>query len=70
MSKKVKISVLMTVFNTNLSYTKRAIDSVLEQDFQDFELIIIDDGSKENNRESLMQYVEQHEDKMLQTNQT
>jgi glycosyltransferase involved in cell wall biosynthesis len=64
MSKKVKISVLMTVFNTNLSYTKRAIDSVLEQDFQDFELIIIDDGSKENNRESLMDYVEKYEDKI------
>jgi glycosyltransferase involved in cell wall biosynthesis len=64
MSKKVKISVLMTVFNTNLSYTKRAIDSVLQQDFQDFELIIIDDGSKENNRESLMDYVEKYEDKI------
>ena len=36
MLKKVKISVLMTVFNTNLAYTKRAIDSVLNQDFQDF----------------------------------
>ncbi len=54
----------MTVFNTNLLYTKRAIDSVLDQDFQDFELIIIDDGSKENNRESLMDYVEQYEDKI------
>jgi glycosyltransferase involved in cell wall biosynthesis len=37
---------------------------VLKQDFQDFELIIIDDGSKENNRESLMDYVEQYEDKI------
>jgi glycosyltransferase involved in cell wall biosynthesis len=64
MSKQVKVSVLMTVFNTDLKYTKRAIDSVLKQDFQDFELIIIDDGSKENNRESLMDYVEQYEDKI------
>jgi len=64
MSQKLKVSVLMTVFNTNLIYTKRAIDSVLKQDFQDFELIIIDDGSKENNRESLMDYVEQYEDKI------
>lgn len=64
MLKQPKISVLMTVFNTNVSYTKRAVDSVLKQDFQDFELIIIDDGSKENNRESLMDYVEQYEDKI------
>jgi glycosyltransferase involved in cell wall biosynthesis len=54
----------MTVFNTNILYTKRAIDSVLNQDFQNFELIIIDDGSKENNRESLMDYVEKYEDKI------
>jgi len=64
MLKKVKVSVLMTVFNTNFLYTKRAIDSVLEQDFHDFELIIIDDGSKENNRESLLDYVEKFEDKI------
>lgn len=64
MFEKVKVSVLMTVFNTNLLYTIRAIDSVLNQDFQDFELIIIDDGSKENNRESLLDYVEKYEDKI------
>ena len=64
MLKQVKVSVLMTVFNTNLLYTIRAIDSVLNQDFQDFELIIIDDGSKENNRESLMDYVQKYEDKI------
>jgi glycosyltransferase involved in cell wall biosynthesis len=45
--------------------TKRAIDSVLEQDFQDFELIIIDDGSKGNDRKSLLEYVEKHEDKIV-----
>ena len=54
----------MTVFNTDFFYTKRAIDSVLQQDFQDFELIIIDDGSKENNRESLLNYVEKFENKI------
>lgn len=59
-----KVSVLMTVFNTDFSYTKRAIDSVLNQDFQDFELIIIDDGSKGNDREFLMDYVEKNEDKI------
>lgn len=54
----------MAVYNTNFIYVKRAIDSVLKQDFQDFELIIIDDGSKEIGREKLMQYVEKHEDKI------
>lgn len=55
----------MAVYNTNFSYIKRAIDSVLNQDFQDFELIIIDDGSKENNRELLLDCVEKNEDKLI-----
>jgi glycosyltransferase involved in cell wall biosynthesis len=63
--KSVKISVLMAVYNTEFSYVKRAIDSVLNQDFQDFELIIIDDGSEDSNRESILQYVHQHEDKII-----
>lgn len=55
----------MAVYNTDFFYVKRAIDSVLNQDFQNFELIIIDDGSKDSNRESLMQYAEKHEDKIV-----
>jgi glycosyltransferase involved in cell wall biosynthesis len=65
MSIAVKISVLMAVYNTDFTVTKRAIDSVLNQDFQDFELIIIDDGSKENDRVSLLEYVEANEGKIV-----
>ena len=60
-----KISILMAVYNTDFSYIKRAIDSVLNQDFQDFELIIIDDGSKENDRELLLACIEENEDKLI-----
>ena len=55
----------MAVYNTEFHFIKRAIDSVLEQDFQDLELIIIDDGSKGNDRKSLLEYVEKHEDKIV-----
>jgi glycosyltransferase involved in cell wall biosynthesis len=65
MKSPIKISILMAVYNTDFSYIKRAIDSVLNQDFQDFELIIIDDGSKENNRELLLECVEKNEDKLI-----
>ena len=64
MLNQTKVTVLMAVYNTDFSYIKRAIDSVLIQDFQDFELIIIDDGSSDTNRESLLQYVEKHENKI------
>lgn len=65
MPKQFRISVLMTVYNTPFLCTQRAIESVLQQDFQDFELIIIDDGSKEENRASLLEYAERHEDKIV-----
>ncbi len=65
MLKQVKITVLMAVYNTNFSLIKRAIDSVLKQDFQNFELIIIDDGSENYNREDLMAYIEKHEAKIV-----
>ncbi|MFN4080736.1 MAG: glycosyltransferase family 2 protein [Saprospiraceae bacterium] len=65
MSKRAKISVLTALYNTDFAYVKRAIDSVLRQDCQDFELIIIDDGSKDNDRQSLLQYVEQYEEKII-----
>jgi len=65
MIEQVKISVLMAVYNTDFSYIKRAIDSVMCQDFQDFELIVIDDGSKDNDRNAMLQYVEKYEDKIV-----
>jgi glycosyltransferase involved in cell wall biosynthesis len=65
MSKRPKISVLMSVYNTDFSLVKRAIDSVLNQDFQDFELIIIDDGSYHFGLNRLVNYAERHEDKII-----
>lgn len=41
------ITVLMAVFNQEKSYLKQSIDSILAQSLQDFEFIIVDDGSDE-----------------------
>lgn len=45
--KKTDISVLLPVYNGE-RYVKAAIESIIGQSFQNFELIIIDDGSTDN----------------------
>ena len=41
-----KISVIMSVYNTNPSYLRRAITSILNQSFSDFEFLILNDSPK------------------------
>ncbi len=42
------VSVIMPVYNTKVDYLKRAVQSILEQSFQDFELVIVDNCSTED----------------------
>jgi glycosyltransferase involved in cell wall biosynthesis len=49
------ISVIMPVYNT-AEYLREAIDSVLDQTFRDFELIIVDDGSTDGSVELVKTY--------------
>ena len=44
-----KISVLIPVYNTQENYLRAAIDSILSQTYQDFEFIILNDASTDNN---------------------
>lgn len=43
----VKISVLMPVYNTDEKFLRQAIESILEQTYQDFEFLIINDCSSD-----------------------
>lgn len=49
------LSVLMTAYNRE-QYISEAIESVLASDFKDFELIIVDDGSKDSTVAIARQY--------------
>ena len=50
-----RISVVMPVYNAE-RYLKEAIDSILEQTYENFELIAINDGSKDKSGEILDHY--------------
>jgi glycosyltransferase involved in cell wall biosynthesis len=65
MAKKVsnnslpKISIVMPVFNGE-SYIKQAIDSILTQDYPNFELYIKDGGSKDSTIKILKEYAKKY----------
>lgn len=50
MKSKRNISICIPMYNASL-YIKNCIDSILAQSFQDFELLIVDDGSTDNSCE-------------------
>ncbi len=55
--RKPAISVILPVYNAGI-YLNEAIDSILSQTFEDFELIIINDGSTDNSLETINKFVD------------
>ncbi len=50
-----KVSVIIPTYN-RLPMLKEAVDSVLTQDFEDLELIVVDDGSTDGTAEEMKKY--------------
>jgi len=55
-----RITVLMSVYN-GLPYVERAIESIINQTFYDFEFLIIDDASTDGSREALKRWANRDE---------
>ena len=56
---KPLVSVIITTYNRR-GMAKEAVDSVLQQDFLDYELIVVDDGSTDGTKDELKTYEHIH----------
>lgn len=52
---KPKISVIVPIYNSE-KYLKKCIDSILNQTLEDIEVILINDGSKDNSHLICLEY--------------
>jgi glycosyltransferase involved in cell wall biosynthesis len=52
-----RVSVVMPVFNAE-AYLRQGLESILNQTFADFELIVINDGSTDETRKILESYAD------------
>ena len=43
----IKVSIIIPVYNTE-KFLNRCVDSVINQKFNNFEIILVNDGSKDN----------------------
>ena len=61
---KVKISVIMGIYNVEPTL-EEALDSLLEQTYQDFEIVLCDDGSVDNTYQIAKNYRDKYPDKIV-----
>lgn len=58
-----KISVIVPVYNTE-KYLRKCLDSIINQTYQDFEVIIVNDGSTDSSQEIIDEYIEKYQTKI------
>lgn len=64
MNKVPKISVLIPVYNS-AEHLRLCLNSLINQSFEDFEIIAVDNGSEDNSLEILNEYAEEYPEKFF-----
>lgn len=58
MKKKLKVSIVVPIYNVE-KHLNKCVDSILEQTYQNIEIILVDDGSPDNSGKICDEYVKQ-----------
>lgn len=61
---KMKFSIIIPVYNVE-QYLRECIDSIMNQTYQDFEVVLVDDGSTDKSGEICDKYVSRNPDKVF-----
>ena len=56
----MKVSVIVPVYNTE-KYLRKCLDSLVNQDFSDYEIVIVNDGSTDNSESIIKEYVSKYD---------
>lgn len=59
-----KISVIIPVYNTE-RYIRKCLDSVVNQSYENIEIIVVNDGSKDNSEEIIKEYENKYKNKII-----
>ncbi len=54
---KLKVSIIVPVYNTKIEYFRQCMESLVSQTYGSIEIVIVDDGSKDDNAALYEQYI-------------
>ena len=55
-----KVSIIVPVYNTE-NYVEKCLQSLAKQTMQDFEIIVVNDGSTDNSETTIKKFIEEHQ---------
>ena len=59
-----KVSIIVPVYNVE-KYIEKCLESLVNQTLEDIEIIVVNDGTKDNSKEKILQYIEKYPQKIV-----